>query len=205
MRNLFGFLLLLLNASFTAFSQADTSQTFRIQHGLIAGADASGLPNNFSFSLFYSVEKGRHKLAVGPYFGKKLDIFENTSTFDWSYPFTLSGLGMLYQFYPNPRGKRYDLYFQYELACHRFSDRGSRLNAQSLTVNYKASDLYVLNLVSYGLRVRFLRHFSLNHNIGMGYLWNQRRFNGRKIHRKESGLQGNLRVGLTFTFPNRRK
>jgi hypothetical protein len=186
--------------SIPVYSQSDSIRPNPVRYGFMVGADANALPARFASALFCSIEKGRHKIAFGPSFSGKVT---GESPYNLTNrPLTLTGGSMLYQFYPNPRGKRYDLFFQYECSFYRLTNKTKYYKSNDV-VNVAVVDRYVMNFISYGLRIRFLEYFSIEQNFGLGYLWNNLTLNGKKAYNQftNAGFQGNLRLGLAFSIP----
>ena len=138
---------------------------------------------------------------MGPVFSRGLTIYATSSRENKNKPINLNGGTGTVQYFPNAPGKRFDLFFQYEVTAQRFTDQGKFLE-NGIEKDYSSRDLYIGQYVGYGLEVKFLKHFKLNHTIGFGYLWTKSSFNDVGYSKSYGGISGNTRVGLCFVFPN---
>ncbi len=186
----------------TAFAQTDSASAKKYRHGISVGTFVSGVPGFPYYLVSYSISKGRNRVSIGPVFrqkggGHKDWMAQNIGLQNESY---LKGLSGVYQFFPNPRGKRYDLFFQYEATWLYFKYDALIQNSGiwTRTPNY-ASCWYLGQYFGYGLRVRFLKNFEFTHNVGLGYL-RGRYMNGNGSFSVGNGISGNTRLSLSYTF-----
>ncbi len=188
----------------TAFAQTDSATVKKFRHGISVGTFISGVPGYPYYTVSYSIAKGRNRFSIGPVLGEKGGGYEGPRYY---YQIHLKnesifkGLTGVYQFFPNPLGKRYDLFFQYEATWFYFKYDG--MNTQTLietTLPNYASCWYFGQYFGYGLRVRFLKNFEITHNIGLGYLVGGFKESGMKSRSAGHGLSGNTRLSLSYTF-----
>ena len=181
-------------------SQSDSSNRKPLKHGILVGTFLSAVPNNFNYFIGYSVSKGRSRISTGLVFGRKLFLFPGASHTAESKILVINGMNAAYQFFPNPKGKRYNLFFQFETTFQRFSNSGSDSKYSYGQKHFKATEVYFSNFIGYGISFRFFRHFEINHNIGFGYLVDKIKFN-ENSYRSYSRISGNTRLSLIYTFP----
>jgi hypothetical protein len=193
-----------LALSQASFSQTDSAAANKIRHGISVGAFVSGVPGYPYYLVSYSISKGRNRVSIGPVLGEKGGGYlgysggtnislQNTSFF--------KGLSGVYQFFPNPSGKRYDLFFQYEATWQYFNYDGINTgSANWITIPNYSSCWYVGQYVGYGLRVRFLKNCEITHIIGLGNLTGRYTVKGMKSSSIGDLLSGNTRLSLSYTF-----
>jgi hypothetical protein len=127
-------------------------------------------------------------------------MFEGSSSRNQNSKYSINGLSCIYQFKPNPKGKRFDLFFQYEMTYQRFSSQGTHPGVLGTVIPYNGKEWFLVNFIGYGLSIHFLRNFELKHNIGLGYLVNQRTYNGKSADSNLYPISGNTRLSLSYTF-----
>lgn len=185
------------------FAQTDSASAKKYRHGISVGTFVSGVPGFPYYLISYSISKGRNRVSIGPVFRQKGGgstnwTARNVALQNDNY---LKGLSGVYQFFPNPRGKRYDLFFQYEATWLYFNYDALIENSGiwTRTPNY-ASCWYLGQYVGYGLRVRFLKNFEITHNVGLGYLAGKYKNSYGTFSVGEEGISGNTRISLSYTF-----
>jgi hypothetical protein len=196
--------LLTIAVSQAALAQTDSSTAKKFRHGISVGTVASGVPGYPYYFISYSIEKGRNRVSIGPVLGEKGGGYQrysggtNISLQNNSF---VKGLSGVYQFFPNPSGKRYDLFFQYEATWQYFNyDRINTGSAIWITIPNYSSCWYVGQYVGYGLRVRFLKNFEITHIIGLGNLTGRYTVKGMNSISIGDKISGNTRLSLSYTF-----
>ena len=196
--------------TFYCAGQSDTTIKKIYNFGIGIGTSVSPATHGLNYSADVTVEKGKSFIAAGLIIGPKLIIrpyFPPGSNFN-AGPNGLNrinGFHTLYQFNPNPKGQRFDFFFQYEFIYLLYQDQGqysdyNNSTSQITVVNYQSNVLYLENYIGYGFKVKFLKHFSLTQSFGIGHLYYLSKMNNDIIYGPTYSFSGNVKLTLNYNF-----
>lgn len=156
------------------------------------------------FAPYISYSSLRNKIGLGPIIGKTpIQKFINQSGGGGYVGDTktenigIVGANIIYQFYPNPPGKIFDLYFENRLlyVLHK-------AELQNGTINKKGNIHSIENLAGYGIRIKFLKRLSFYQSFSFGLIFktsNEKYFRDFEYY-KTYELAVGLITGLEFKF-----
>jgi len=203
--------------TFYCAGQSDSTHKKKYNLGIGIGTSVSPATHGLNYSADMTVEKGKSFFAAGLIIGPRIRIcpyitiggYEETSPGQNR----INGFHTLYQFNPNPKGKRFDFFFQYEFIYLLYQDQGNYFNyypayvigttlypSQLKLVNYQSNYLYLENYIGYGFKVKFLKHFSLTQCFGIGHLYYLSKFNNDILYGPTHSFSGNVKVTLNYYF-----
>lgn len=204
-------ILILFCSTNICFGQKDSITPKNIILGTRIGITPSFVTGGLDYYADFTIEKGKHFIAIGPIIGKtlKMDYWYDRGPNLEKY--SLNGFHIAYQINPNPKGKKFDFYFQYEFTFLYYLDNGITENIYKynssyypLTLSYKSHQSEIDFTAGYGFKFKFFRNFYLNQNIGIGIGYNSLvvnygdyRFN-RSNHNYELIPALNIGVGYKF-------
>src|ERR1035437_875880 len=210
-------ILLLLVTANICYGQKDTITPKNIILGANTGIMIHGHAYAFDYFGHFTIEKGKSFLAIGPVIGLKL---KPTNGYDYNPvdgQYQLNGLHIVYQLNPNPKGKRFDFYFLNEFMFLYYTDKGvlpfyylnSYYNYIPVYKSYKFHQTDLEDYIGYGFKVKFLKNFYVNQNIGIGIIYTSSVIDygdvdyNRSNHSFEPSII--LKLGLGYTFNNKLK
>ena len=163
---------------------------------------------NTQLSLQYSIGKvpyifytlPRHKVALGMVIGQRpINVIDNIWGDNYHAGMTaedhshIIGASAVYQFLPNHPAKIFDLYFEYRLTWIMMQ---TEIYYNVAEANFHSFE----NLISYGMKIKFLRYFSFYLGQGFGVISNIGRYSHYKnipLYDKSKFSIG-LNAGLDF-------
>jgi len=155
---------------------------------LHVGANISTLTTTKAFFLSPSVvfEYGRSSVYLGPNLG--IDYLHSTQSL---------GLHLHYQFYPNPKQKRIDFYFSFDMQWIKFKKEETFFDIKTN---------YIQNTMGYGFKLRIYHKLYFNQNFGLGFVYERKHYN----YHNEPNLEGSrvnkfsvtglLKFGIGYKF-----
>lgn len=179
----------------------DSIKTKKLEFGICIGSNVSYATHGLNYFGYITIEKGGSLFAIGPVVGPKLKItrMRGNEPHYRTGEYRINGFHVLYQINPNPEGKIFDLFFQYEFNFLYYKDRGYEYDDPLLKGAYKAHDIYIENNVNYGFRLKIMKNINLNQSIGIGYLYYRSWINELNID-GYSGLGINAKLAINYKF-----
>ena len=160
----------------------DTATRFRYRPVAGVSLETTLIPGNLAATLHAGAGRGS-----GSFWGGPVVSLRNGGYAYLEGP-RLCGFHLAWRYFPNPPGRRFDLFFQAETIFLRFRHRAGGADRQTGL------------LLSYGLRVRLGRSLFLFQNSGLGYGYGEAGGKGQKSPFPESGIRGNFRLGISSGF-----
>ena len=211
-------IILLYGTTDICLGLTDTITTKKIILGVSAGIMAEEYENSFDYSAHLTVEKGKSFFAVGPIIGQKpiLDNSANLSNPRFGQ-YQLTGFHFVYQINPNPKGKRFNFYFQNEFMFHYTTDKGVNqfyytqnfYNPIPVIKSYKSHQTLIEDFISTGFKVRILKNFYINQSIGIGLFYSSTvvDFGENNYNKNWHDIEPDiiLKMGVGYTFSNKLK
>jgi hypothetical protein len=198
------FAIVLLICSLHSFSQY-SNRNLKWEKGINVSAFASVMTEGLAVSPNFSLSKDKNTFDIGPIID---GIFSDR------YPTgKLSGLALGYQCNPNPKGKRFDFFFRYNLYLKRekvsIEDNWFYAGVTEESKMYGSYN-FLEQHVGFGFKIKFLKNYFFQNEIGAGYLYvksnltNKITENGiiteRKSSRGYGGITGQVKLTLGYVF-----
>jgi hypothetical protein len=153
----------------------------------------------FDIAPYISCSSLRHKIGLGPIIGKTpIQKYINHSGGGYtsetkSENNSIVGANIFYQFYPNPPGKIFDMYFENRLlyVLHKAE-----------ILNKKGTIHSIENVAGYGIRIKFLKRLSFYQGFSIGIMFKtskEKKFREFEYY-KTFRLAAGLITGLEFKF-----
>jgi|GEM_PF-5493250 len=184
--------------------------------GVNTGTMIHGMADALDYFAHFTIEKKKHFLAVGPIVGLKLKMDGQYSEDFIAKQYRLNGLHIVYQINPNPKGKRFDFYFQNEFIFLYYIDKGIGYVqvyypaihlVDAIPQSYKSHLACIEDYIGYGFKVKFLKNFYFNQSIGIGILHSAEAINYEdatyNIRSNDTNPGVILKMGLGYTFKNK--
>jgi hypothetical protein len=156
----------------------------------------------FVIAPYISYSSLQHKICLGPIIGKTpiQKYVDNIYTGGYiretkSENNGIVGANIFYQFYPNPPGKIFDLYFENRLSyvLHKAELRVGKTNK-------KRNIHSIENVAGYGIRIKFLKRLSFYQGFSIGINFKTSNEKSIRIFYKTYQLAPALITGLEFKF-----
>ena len=155
----------------------------------------------FDIAPYISYSSLRHKIGLGPIIGKTpIKKYVTYSGGGGGYigetkigKNGIVGANIFYQFYPNPPGKIFDLYFENRLlyVLHKAEIQNKKGTIHSIE-----------NVAGYGIRIKFLKRLSFYQGLSIGIMFKtskEKKFLDFEYY-KTFQLAAGLITGLEFKF-----
>ncbi len=204
-------ILLLLGSANICLGQKDTIVPRKIILGVSIGVMPSYITGGLDYQAHFTIEKGKSFFALGPIVGRtnKMDLFYDRYHNIGQY--ALNGFHTVYQINPNPKGKRFNFYFQNDFIFLYYTDKGTTENVYQynsyyypLTKSYKSRQTQIEDFIGYGFKVKFLKNFYMNQSIGVGLVYNSTiiDYGDVNFNRRSKWIEPGaiLKLGLGYTF-----
>jgi hypothetical protein len=162
--------------------RTDTATRTRYSPVAAFSLETTLIPGNLAATFHAGMVRGSGSLWGGPVVSIRnggLTYFDGPR---------LCGFNLAWRFFPNPPGRRFDLFFQAETIFLRFRHRAG------------GADWQTGLLLSYGLRVRLGCDLFLFQNSGLGYGYGRAGGLGSGTSFPGTGLRGNFRLGISKGF-----
>ncbi|MCP9765609.1 hypothetical protein [Lacihabitans soyangensis] len=179
--------------------------------GLRVGVGLLSVNDSFNYNLNMSIEKGKSYFAIGPVFGEPIETDYNSHNDISDKELWLNGISFVYQRNPNPKGKRFDFYFQYTFGYFYNSDKGKFWyyppiygSINQKFNNYDFQKSIFASTIGYGFKCKIFQNLYLFQDFGMGAGYTSLTINyddtKSDINRKYFDPTIGLNLGLEYKF-----
>lgn len=164
--------------TFLCSAQKDSTSQKKV-FGIKLGFAPSFSNDGLTYNANISVEKGKNFVAIGPIFAEPVPRWNyNSQSYPLAYlsdkKISLNGINFVYQRNPNPKGKRFDFYFQFLFNFFNYKDKGfddyTILNNQIYMINlaYSLHKSALSSTIGYGFKCKIIQNFYIFQDLGIG-------------------------------------
>ncbi|PCJ23286.1 MAG: hypothetical protein COA97_12005 [Flavobacteriales bacterium] len=146
----------------------------KVVWGVNVGSLLSQASEGFNYYIYATAKISKSFFALGPVLGPKLKISRYNYSYSTNEQYKLNGFHFVYQINPNPVGKVFNFYFQYQFVYLYYRDEGVEYiggyynNGVSTLEPYKSHRIDIESFIGYGFNLKFSKNFYLSQSVGIG-------------------------------------